>query len=57
MAVFAAGLLLLSFATPARTLWARTDLGWWAPFLIWSLAIAALMAAARRSDDDGRNRP
>lgn len=54
--MFAAGLLLLGFATPARMLWAQTGLGWMAPFLIWATAIAALAAAASGSDD-GRNTP
>jgi len=57
LAVAATGVLLLAFATPARTLWARSDLGWWAPFLIWGIAIAALAIASRASDDRGRNAP
>ena len=57
LAVAATGLLLLAFATPARTLWARTDLGWWAPFLIWAVAIAALAIASRGADGRGPNAP
>ena len=49
--VLAAGLLLLGFATPARVLWAQSGLGWWAAFLVWGVAIVALAAAARGSDD------
>ena len=54
--MLAAGLLLLSFATPARVLWGQSDLGWWLPFLVWGVAIVAL-AAAFRGPDDGRNAP
>lgn len=53
LAAFATGLLLLGFATPVRMLWAESGLGWWAPFLIWGLAIAALTAAGFSSSDDG----
>jgi len=56
LAVFATGLLLLGFATPVRTLWAESGLGWWAPFLVWGLAIGALMAAGLSAGDD-RNAP
>ena len=55
--ILASGLLLLGFATPARVLGAQSGLGWWAAFLVWGVAIAALAAAARGSDDDGRNVP
>ena len=57
LAVVAAGILLLAFATPARTIWARSDLGWGAPFLIWAVAIVALAFASRGADDRGRNAP
>ena len=57
LAVLAAGILLLGFATPARMLWAQSGLGWWAPFLLWGLAIAALAVAAGGSQDGGRNAP
>jgi len=57
LAVVATGILLLAFATPARTLWARSGLGWWAPFLIWGLAILALALASRGTDDRGRHTP
>jgi hypothetical protein len=57
LTVGATGLLLLGFATPARTLWAESGLGWWAPFAIWAAAIAALAVAGRRSDDSGSNTP
>ena len=57
LAVFATGVLLLSFATPWRMLWAQSRLGWWAPFLLWSIAIVALAAARGRPDDRGRNVP
>ena len=56
LAMFAAGLLLLSFATPARVLWAESGLGWWLPFLVWGVAVLAL-ALAFRGPDDGRNAP
>jgi hypothetical protein len=55
LAVAAAGILLLGFATPTRILWATSGLGWWAPFLLWGLAILALALAAADADD-GRNR-
>ncbi len=57
LAACAAGILLLSFATPARMLWANSGLGWWAPFLIWGVAIAALALAGKNSDDGGRPTP
>ena len=57
LAVFATGLLLLSFATPARVLWSNSGLGWWAPFLIWAVAIIALASAGGGSDHGGRNPP
>jgi len=57
LAMLATGLLLLTFATPVRVLWAQSGLGWWAPFLIWGLTIVALAAAGRDSDDGGRNAP
>ena len=57
LAVLATGLLLLGFATPARMLWAHSGLGWWAPFLLWGIAILVLAAAARGSDDGGRPAP
>jgi hypothetical protein len=56
LAALATGLLLLGFATPTRVLWATSGLGWWAPFLLWSVAIAALALAAI-GQDDGRSRP
>jgi hypothetical protein len=55
--VFATGVLLLGFATPARALWAHSRLGWWAPFLIWAIAILALVAADTGSDEGGRTGP
>jgi hypothetical protein len=55
--VFATGVLLLSFATPLRTLWAQSGLGWWAPFLLWGVSILALAAAATGSDEGGGQRP
>jgi hypothetical protein len=57
LAVFATGVLLLGFATPTRVLWAESGLGWWAPFLLWGVAIAALALAGAGSDDSGRNAP
>ena len=58
LAMFAAGLLLLGFATPVRVLWAQSGLGWWAPFLVWGIAILALaLAGAGNSQDGGRNVP
>jgi hypothetical protein len=56
LSVLATGLLLLGFATPARVLWAESGLGWWAPFLLWGVAIAAL-AVAGGGPDDGRSGP
>jgi hypothetical protein len=56
LVMLAAGLLLLSFATPVRVLWGESGLGWWLPFLVWAVAIVAL-AAAFRGPDDGRNAP
>jgi hypothetical protein len=57
LAVLAAGLLLLGFATPVRTVWAHSGLGWIAPFLLWALAIVILAFASRTSDDGGRSGP
>jgi hypothetical protein len=57
LSALAAGLLLLAFATPARLLWSDSGLGWWAPFLIWAVAITALAVASRGPDDAGRNAP
>jgi hypothetical protein len=56
LAVLAAGVLYLAFATPARVLWAQSGLGWWLPFLVWAVAIGAL-ALAFGGPDDGRNTP
>jgi hypothetical protein len=56
LAVLATGVLLLGFATPARVLWATSGLGWWAPFVLWAVAIAALALAATGPDDE-RHRP
>ena len=55
LTAFAAGLLLLGFTTPVRLLWARAGLGWWMPFLIWALAILALLGAAFAPQDTGRD--
>lgn len=41
-----AGVILLGFATPLRTLW--VGLGFWAPFALWALALGLLWL-------DGRN--
>jgi hypothetical protein len=57
LAVFATGLLLLAFATPARLLWAQSRFGWCAPFLIWGIAILVLAVAGTRSDESGRDAP
>jgi hypothetical protein len=56
LAVLAAGILLLGFATPGRMLWAQSGLAWYAPFVIWGAAIVAL-AFAGGGSDDGRNPP
>jgi hypothetical protein len=56
VAALATGLLILAFATPVRVLWAQSGLDWWAPFVIWAAAIAAL-AVAGGASDDGRNAP
>jgi hypothetical protein len=57
LAVLAAGVMLLAFATPARVLWAQSGLGWWLPFLVWGAAIAALALAFNGPEDGGRNPP
>ena len=56
LAALATGILLLGFATPARMLWAQSDL-WYAPFLVWGAAIAALAFAGGGDGDSGRNAP
>jgi hypothetical protein len=56
LAVLATGILLLAFATPARSLWAQTEL-WYAPFVVWGVAILALAFAGGGDGDSGRNAP